>query len=83
MSGQVWPATVVDCISWQDGTNGLLGCCVKAMASHQAILLSTDEEIDAACYKKLEPSISHSYTLPYDHTRGGTNVVEGFAFAEA
>ena len=51
-------------------------------ASHQVILLSTDMEIDAAYYRKLKPAISHSYTLTFDAKLGGTQVVDGFAFAE-
>lgn len=51
-------------------------------ASHQVILLSTDMEIDADHYRKLKPSVSHSYTLTFDPKAGGTRVAEGLAFAE-
>jgi DNA sulfur modification protein DndD len=51
-------------------------------ASHQVILLSTDMEIDAEYYRKLKPAISHSYTLTFDRSIGGTRVVDGFTFAE-
>lgn len=50
-------------------------------ASHQVILLSTDEEIDLEHYKKLEPSISHSYTLDFDDKQRGTSVSDGYLFA--
>ena len=35
-------------------------------ASHQTIILSTDSEITKPYYEKLEPFISHSYSLDYD-----------------
>ncbi len=47
-------------------------------ASHQVILLSTDEEIDTSLYKKLEPYIARTYRLEYDDHSGATNVVPGY-----
>lgn len=47
-------------------------------ASHQVILLSTDEEIDEKLYAKLEPYISHKYRLEYDDRTGSTKVVDGY-----
>ena len=35
-------------------------------ASHQTIILSTDSEITKPYYEKLEPFISHSYSMEYD-----------------
>ncbi len=35
-------------------------------ASHQTIILSTDTEITKPYYEKLEPFISHSYSMEYD-----------------
>jgi DNA sulfur modification protein DndD len=50
-------------------------------ASHQVILLSTDEEIDQEQYHRLEPHIGRAYTLSYDHAKSSTQVHEGY-FAE-
>lgn len=50
-------------------------------AGNQVILLSTDEEIDAALYTRLAPSISRSFTISYDPELGGSVVSEGYAFA--
>lgn len=47
-------------------------------ASHQVILLSTDEEIDAKLYEELEPYIGHKYRLDYDDRTGATHVVPGY-----
>ncbi|MCP1727610.1 DNA sulfur modification protein DndD [Natronospira proteinivora] len=47
-------------------------------ASHQVILLSTDEEIDGRYLKKLKPHLAACYELSYDDETGGTNVVEGY-----
>lgn len=47
-------------------------------ASHQVILLSTDEEIDARYYERLKPSIGHEYTLEFDDEAGATNVRKGY-----
>lgn len=48
------------------------------MASHQVILLSTDEEIDRDAYAAFEPSISRSYTLAYDETTRSTHITQGY-----
>ncbi|MBR1285376.1 DNA sulfur modification protein DndD [Bradyrhizobium sp. AUGA SZCCT0177] len=50
-------------------------------ASHQVILLSTDEEISGVYYKALMPAISHSYTLKYDDETRSSHVENGYAFA--
>lgn len=47
-------------------------------ASHQVILLSTDEEIDQGLYKELEPFIARTYRLDYDDRSGSTNIVSGY-----
>lgn len=46
-------------------------------ASHQMILLSTDEEIDEGYYQRLRPSIAHSYRLEFDE-RLGTQARPGY-----
>lgn len=47
-------------------------------ASHQVILLSTDEEIDKTLYSKLEPHIARTYKLEYDDRVGSTKIVPGY-----
>src|SRR5205085_7035875 len=47
-------------------------------ASHQVLLLSTDEEIDEEHYKTLKPSIGHTYKLEYDDAKGVTSVKPGY-----
>ena len=47
-------------------------------ASHQVLLLSTDEEIDETYYKKLKPRIGHAYHLAFDDERDGTQVEQGY-----
>lgn len=47
-------------------------------ASHQMILLSTDEEIDDAHYEKLKPWISHSYRLSFQEDTASTAVSPGY-----
>lgn len=47
-------------------------------ASHQVILLSTDQEIDEAAWQRLKPAVGHTYYL--DHPAGGnaTTVEKGY-----
>ena len=47
-------------------------------ASHQVILLSTDEEIDSAEFEKIKGKVSRAYTLNFDATRDGSVVKEGY-----
>lgn len=47
-------------------------------ASHQVLLLSTDEEIDEGHYRTLKPSIGHTYKLEYDDAKGVTSVKPGY-----
>jgi DNA sulfur modification protein DndD len=47
-------------------------------ASHQMILLSTDEEINESYYQKLKPSIAQSYRLEFDEQLGSTQVQRGY-----
>lgn len=51
-------------------------------ASHQVILLSTDEEISGAYYQMLIPSISHSFTLKYDSATRSSHIEDGYAFCK-
>lgn len=53
-------------------------------ASHQVILLSTDQEIDDELYAKLERGISHEYLIEYSEERQTSEIWPGyFSFAEA
>lgn len=47
-------------------------------ASHQVILLSTDEEIVGQYYEALKPYIGRSYLLNYDRQEEKTNILEGY-----
>ena len=51
-------------------------------ASHQVILLSTDEEIDQSLFASLEPWIGRSYELRHDDMAGCTQIVEGYFWEE-
>ncbi|MFF0870149.1 DNA sulfur modification protein DndD [Nonomuraea sp. NPDC003560] len=47
-------------------------------ASHQVLLLSTDEEIDEHLLSKLKRSITHTYTLVHDDKAFTTSVEPGY-----
>lgn len=47
-------------------------------ASHQVVLLSTDEEIAGGYHERLMPWIGRSYQLQFDETSGSTTIGEGF-----
>jgi len=47
-------------------------------ASHQVILLSTDEEFDGEYYEMIKPYISREYTLQYSDKSKSTIVEEGY-----
>jgi DNA sulfur modification protein DndD len=47
-------------------------------ASHQVILLSTDEEINAGHLEQLKESIGHTYRLDYDNKTKNTTVSQGY-----
>ena len=51
-------------------------------ASHQVLLLSTDEEIDQNLLDVIRPSIGRMYELRYDDATGSTSVVDGYFWAE-
>lgn len=52
-------------------------------ASHQVILLSTDEEIDQELLEVLRPWVGRSYELRYDDETSSTSVVDGYFWEEA
>lgn len=47
-------------------------------ASHQVIILSTDEEINEIYYQELEPFLQHSIILDFDRERELTIVKDGY-----
>ena len=47
-------------------------------ASHQILLLSTDEEIAGKYHERLYPWIGHTYQLAYDDTTRATRITPGF-----
>ena len=47
-------------------------------ASHQIILLSTDEEIAGKYHERLHPWIGHTYQLVYDDQTGTTHIATGY-----
>ncbi len=49
-------------------------------ASHQVILLSTDEEINETYYKLLKPAIGREYKIAYDDKKQSALVKEGYFF---
>ena len=48
------------------------------VASHQVILLSTDEEVDEASLKQLKPHIGRSYTFAFDEQKHSTAIKSGY-----
>ena len=48
------------------------------VASHQVILLSTDEEVDEASLNRLKPFIGRSYTLAFDEQQHSTTIKPGY-----
>jgi DNA sulfur modification protein DndD len=49
-------------------------------ASHQVILLSTDEEVDERYLKILQPSVNKTYRVEFDPEKGGSEVSDGYLF---
>jgi DNA sulfur modification protein DndD len=49
-------------------------------ASHQVILLSTDEEVDERYLDILKPSVNKTYRVEFDADKGGSTVCEGYLF---
>jgi DNA sulfur modification protein DndD len=47
-------------------------------ASHQVLLLSTDEEIDLEHYKQLKPSLGHEYRIEFDEKLSSSRITPGY-----
>lgn len=52
-------------------------------ASHQVILLSTDEEIDQQLLASLEPRVGRRYELRHDDGLGVTSIADGYFWKDA
>jgi DNA sulfur modification protein DndD len=48
------------------------------VASHQVLLLSTDEEIDKDLFADLKPAVGRTYTLTFDDVSKATSTVPGY-----
>ncbi|HEX8697330.1 MAG TPA: DNA sulfur modification protein DndD [Myxococcaceae bacterium] len=48
------------------------------VASHQVLLLSTDEEIDEGGLEKLRSSVGHTYRMVFDKREGGSRIEKGY-----
>jgi DNA sulfur modification protein DndD len=48
------------------------------VASHQVILLSTDEEVDETSLARLKPHIGRTYTLEFDENKQSTIIKPGY-----
>ncbi|OXM65313.1 DNA sulfur modification protein DndD [Amycolatopsis vastitatis] len=51
-------------------------------ASHQVILLSTDQEIDREAWNELNPHVGHAYRLDFDADAGHTTAEPGYFWPE-
>lgn len=49
-------------------------------ASHQTLVLSTDQEIHGELFNIVEPYVSTAYTLVNDDDHGGSSIHEGYMF---
>lgn len=47
-------------------------------ASHQTVILSTDEEIDSDLFIKLEPAVARSYIISYNEELNGSEIHNGY-----
>jgi DNA sulfur modification protein DndD len=50
------------------------------VASHQVVLLSTDEEIDERYFEMMKPYVGRTYRLDFDNETQSTRIVEGYLF---
>jgi DNA sulfur modification protein DndD len=78
-SGRVLPIAVDTPLGRLDSTHrGHLVERYFPFASHQVLLFSTDEEIDAQQYERLRPSVGRSFRLNFDDKSGLTRVEPGY-----
>ncbi|MEM9492336.1 MAG: DNA sulfur modification protein DndD, partial [Myxococcota bacterium] len=78
-SGRPLPAVIDTPLGRLDSTHrSLLVERYFPYASHQVLLLSTDEEIDEHYFGRLRPHVGRSYLLDFDDRAGATSVREGY-----
>jgi DNA sulfur modification protein DndD len=78
-SGQTLPAIIDTPLGRLDATHRAhLVERYFPYASHQVLLLSTDEEIDEHYYDKLKPWVGRSYSFQFDDALGATRVRPGY-----
>jgi len=78
-SGQTLPAIIDTPLGRLDATHRAhLVQRYFPYASHQVLLLSTDEEIDEHYYDKLKPWVGRSYNFQFDDSLGATRVQPGY-----
>ncbi len=78
-SGQTLPAIIDTPLGRLDATHRAhLVQRYFPYASHQVLLLSTDEEIDEHYYDKLKPWVGRSYNFQFDDSSGSTKVQPGY-----
>lgn len=78
-SGQTLPAIIDTPLGRLDATHRAhLVQRYFPYASHQVLLLSTDEEIDEHYYDKLKPWVGRSYSFQFDDSLGATRVQPGY-----
>lgn len=79
VSGRKLPTVIDTPLGRLDGTHRkLLAERYFPQASHQVLLLSTDEEIDEGLLEIIKPAIAHSYELQYDDASQSTTVSAGY-----
>jgi DNA sulfur modification protein DndD len=78
-SGHTLPTIIDTPLGRLDGSHRLnIVNSYFPFASHQVILLSTDEEIDELYYKELKESIGHEYNIQYDDAEEASLVTSGY-----
>lgn len=79
VSGRKLPMVIDTPLGRLDGTHRkLLAERYFPHASHQVLLLSTDEEIDDGLLELIRPAVAHSYELRYDDSNQSTTVCSGY-----
>jgi len=82
-SGQVLPAIIDTPLGRLDATHrARLVERYFPYASHQVLLLSTDQEIDEHYYDKLRPWIGRAYNFQFDDSVGATVVRPGYLWSK-
>jgi len=83
-SGLSLPVVIDTPLGRLDGTHRrLLVDRYFSAASHQVVLLSTDEEIDARYLERLKPAIASSYTIRHIEEQGTSIIESGYHVLEA